>query len=325
MNPHAIALIVVLFQVSGLSAARAQDASGLRIVVQVKVGRQDGGDRRSTGGFIDPGAIGKTVAHVFSRLTGQCGTAVGPAPLRDLGVASDGSIKRVESAWTVQTTPTRLAGEAATFRVQWTRTRDNGKPSTVGDDTELTLRPGQALTLDLMPQSDDASGACVSLSLSVGVVYWPEPDADRRLLGVDLWLVERLPDGKERSQPQSLRGLYNHPIPFHFDTVSTGTKTLDVFGNLPDLAGDGDDRDQNHHAKPGDRPRAVAASRWLPGGSALASSTHRLDNGDAAGRSGRGRVSAARASRPRRRRCRGVCRARPVVQNPGPPDSVKGV
>ena len=232
MKPHAIALIVVLFQVSGLSAARAQDASDLRIVVQVKVGRQDGGERRSTGGFIDPGAIGKTVAHAFSRLAGQCGTGVGAAPLRDLGVASDGTMKRVESAWTVQTTPTRLAGEAATFRVQWTRNRDNGKPSTVGDDTELTLRPGQALTLDLMPQSDDASGACVSLSLSVGVVYWPEPDQDRRLLAVDLWLVERLPDGKERSQPLSLRGLYNQPIPFHFDTISAGTKTLDVFGDL---------------------------------------------------------------------------------------------
>ena len=135
-------------------------------------------------------------------------------------------------AWTVQTTPTRLAGEAATFRVQWMRNRDNGKPSTIGDDAELTLRPGQALTLDLMPQSDDASGACVSLSLSVGVVYWPEPDQDRRLLGVNLWLVERLPDGKERSQPLSLRGLYNQPIPFHFDTISAGTKTLDVFGDL---------------------------------------------------------------------------------------------
>ena len=94
-----------------------------------------------------------------------------------------------------------------------------------------------------------------------------------------------------------------------------------LFGALPMR----DDRDQNHHAKPGDRPRAVAASRWLPGGSALASSIHRLDNGDAAGWSGRGRVSAARAGRPRGRRCRGVCRARPVVQNPGPPDSVKGV
>jgi hypothetical protein len=88
------------------------------------------------------------------------------------------------------------------------------------------------LTLDLMPQSDQASGACLSLSLGVGVVYWPEPDQDRRLLAVDLWLVERLPDGKERSQPLSLRGLYNQPIPFHFDTINAGTRTLDVFGDL---------------------------------------------------------------------------------------------
>ena len=237
MKRCAMALILVLFQLSGLSAARAQDASGLRIVVQVKVGRQDGGDRRSTGGLVDPGAIGKTVAFAFSRLAGQCGTGVGPAPVGDLGVASDGSMKKVDSAWTVQTTPVRLAGEAATFRVQWTRNRDNGRPSTVGDDTELTLRPGQALTLDLMPQTDEASGACVSLSLGVGVVYWPEPDQDRRLLAVDLWLVERLPDGTERSQPLSLRGLYNQPIAFHFDTLSAGTKTLDVFGDLQVSAG----------------------------------------------------------------------------------------
>ena len=232
MKPGVIALIAVLSQGAGLSAASAQDASGLRIVVQVRVGRQDGGDRRSTGGFIDPAAIGKTVAHAFTRLAGQCGTGVGPAPLRDLGVASDGSMKKVESAWTVQTTPVRLAGEAATFRIQWTRNRDNGKPSTVGDDKELTLRPGQALALDLMPQSDQASGACVSLTLGVGVIHWPEPDEDRRLLAVDLWLVERLPDGKERSQPLALRGLYNQPSPFHFDTLRGSTKTLDVFGDL---------------------------------------------------------------------------------------------
>ena len=232
MKPYAIALIAVLVQGAGLSTASAQDATGLRIVVQVRVGRQDGGDRRSTGGFIDPAATGKTVAHAFSRLTGQCGTGVGPAPVRELHVASDGSMKRVESAWTVRTTPIRLSGEAATFRIQWARSRDNGKPSTVGDDIELTLRPGQALALDLMPQSDEASGACLSLSLGVGVVYWPEPDQDRRLLAVDLWLVERLPDGRERSQPLSLRGLYNQPIPFHFETLSAGTKTLDLFGEL---------------------------------------------------------------------------------------------
>ena len=139
-------------------------------------------------------------------------------------------MKRVDSAWIVQITPIRVAGEAVTFRVQWTRSRATGKPSTVGDDIELTLRPGQALALGLMPQSDQAAGAFLSLSLGVGVVYWPEPDVDRRLLAVDL--VEPLQDGKERSQPLSLPGLYNQAIPFHFETITAGPKTLDVFGDL---------------------------------------------------------------------------------------------
>jgi hypothetical protein len=68
--------------------------------------------------------------------------------------------------------------------------------------------------------------------LSVGVVHWPEPDRDRRLLAVDFWLVERLPDGTERSQPLSFRGLYNQPIPFYFDAMTEGSNTLDVFGDL---------------------------------------------------------------------------------------------
>jgi hypothetical protein len=209
----------------------------LRIVVQVKIGRQDGGDRRSTGAYIDPAAIGKTVAHAFSRLAGQCGTGVGPAPVGDVGEAFDGTMKKVASAWLVHVTPTRVSGEAVTFRLQWARTRDNGKPSAIGDDTELTLRPGQSLSVDTMPQSPELSEpprGCVvkALSLDVSLDHWPEPDRDRRLVAVDLWLVERLPDGKERSQPLSLRGLYNQAIPFHFDTLSASTKTLDVFGDL---------------------------------------------------------------------------------------------
>ena len=223
--------------------ARAQDGNRLRIVVQVKLGRQDGGDRRSTGGYVDPDATGKTVTHAFSRLEGQCGSGVGPKSLGDLGQAGDGTMKKVYSEWTVDTTPTRRAGEAVTFRLRWTRIRDNGKPSTVGDDTELTLRPGQTQTLDLMPQSDEASGPsgrCAStLVLSVGLIHWPEPDADRRLVAVDLWLVERLPDGTERSQPLSLRGLYNQPMPFYFETLSESTKTLDVFGDLQVSSGTG--------------------------------------------------------------------------------------
>ena len=47
-----------------------------------------------------------------------------------------------------------------------------------------------------------------------------------------MWLVERLPNGKEESQLQSLRGLPHRPIPFYFDGVTDGTKRLDIFGKL---------------------------------------------------------------------------------------------
>jgi hypothetical protein len=65
------------------------------------------------------------------------------------------------------------------------------------------------------------------------------PEPDRRLVGADLWLVERLPDGQERAQAQSVRGLFNHPIPFYFDSVTDGTKRLDFFGKLVAEPGQG--------------------------------------------------------------------------------------
>ena len=225
MKTCVIALTVVLLQFAFFSRADAQDVDGLRIVVRVAVGRADGGDRRSTSGLVDPGTIGKAATLAFSRLAGQCGTFVSPKPLGDLGEASDGTMKKVDSAWTVRVTPTGRVGDAVTFRLQWVRSRDNGKPSTVSDDTTLTLRPGQSLSLDVMPQGDEASAppsSCVvkALALGVAVERLPEPGQDRRLVSVDLWLVEQLPDGKERSQPLSLRGLYYRPIPFYFDTLA---------------------------------------------------------------------------------------------------------
>jgi hypothetical protein len=58
------------------------------------------------------------------------------------------------------------------------------------------------------------------------------PDFDRRLIGVDAWLVERLPNGKEESQLQSLRGLPHRPIAFYFDGVPDRGKRFDFFGRL---------------------------------------------------------------------------------------------
>jgi hypothetical protein len=53
---------------------------------------------------------------------------------------------------------------------------------------------------------------------------------ERRLLGVDVWLVERLPNGTERSQLQSIRGTPHRPMSFFFDRISE--RNLDIFGNF---------------------------------------------------------------------------------------------
>jgi len=72
---------------------------------------------------------------------------------------------------------------------------------------------------------------CDLKSVSLRVVA-DFPDFDRRLVGVDAWLVERLPNGKEQSQLQSLRGVPHRPIAFYFDGVPGGGKRLDIFGKL---------------------------------------------------------------------------------------------
>jgi hypothetical protein len=233
---RSVLALVLLFVPAGSGSADAQSVADVRIVVRVAEGRADGGDRRAVAGEVASAETGRTTRWAFARQTDQCGMGARSEPAGDLGQASDSTARNVYSAWAVQVTPTRRAGEAVTFRLQWKRTRDNGKPSTIGDDTELTLRPGQSLSLDLMPQLPEAPPrSCVmmkALSLAVAVEHHPRPDQDRRLLAVDLWLVERLPNGKEHSQPLSLRGRYNQPIPFYFDTLTASAKTLDVFGDL---------------------------------------------------------------------------------------------
>src|SRR6185503_4925199 len=79
-------------------------------------------------------------------------------------------------------------------------------------------------------------------SIRVLVNTYPWEQEDRRLVGADLWLVERLANGTEtqRSQPQSIRGLPNRPTPFYFDRVVDGDVPLDIYGTIiPRLTGGG--------------------------------------------------------------------------------------
>lgn len=100
----------------------------------------------------------------------------------------------------------------------------------------MTLRPGESRPLDSVPvvQTEVTTydrRRCETKAVSLRLVA-DFPDFDRRLIGIDVWLVERLSNGKEESQLQSLRGLPHRPISFYFDSVSNGTKRLDIFGKL---------------------------------------------------------------------------------------------
>ncbi|MEP6917345.1 MAG: hypothetical protein ABJC89_16965, partial [Acidobacteriota bacterium] len=181
-----------------------------------------GGEEVGVGGSANPNEAGKTVRHGFSLRLEQCTWAVarGVEPDADFG-------------WAIEITPVRVVKDAATFRLAWTRTRDEGKGSTQPKgDAELTLRPGESIPLDSVSHPCPSQPRTIGASLRVAVVRYPDPDYDRRLIALDLWLVEKLHDGTERSQPVLLRGLYHRPIPFYFDSITEGPMMLDIFGEV---------------------------------------------------------------------------------------------
>ncbi len=212
------------------AAARAQTDGVERLAINVQGATlsSPGGEEESVGGGANPNEPGKMVRHGFSWWADRCNFGVSRVvePDADLG-------------WAVEITPVRVVNDAVTFHLAWARTRDEGKASTQPkSDMELTLRPGESIPLDTVRRSCPSRPQAIGASLRVTVVRYPDPDYDRRLIGLDLWLVEKLADGTERSQPLSLRGLYHRPIPFFFDSITQGAMLLDIFGEVTAAPGD---------------------------------------------------------------------------------------
>jgi hypothetical protein len=212
------------------AAAHAQSLNDLQIRLGAYTQSDNGGETpagvwRSTG----PLVIGKATPSTFS--VGGCGYGA---------VSSDGSLREdATTAWRVEVTPRRVVSDAVTFRLRWVRSVDNGKAFTVpNEDAELTLRPGESRLVDSVPvppgaKTFDGQPCKTSVaSVRVAVDYYPEADFDRRLVAAELWLVERLSNGTERTQPLSVRGLPNRPIPFYFDSIVDGSLSLDIFGRV---------------------------------------------------------------------------------------------
>lgn len=142
--------------------------------------------------------------------------------------------QNITAGWKLEITPTRVTNGLVWFRLKWTRTSGvDSKAPTGSEDLELSLKPGQSRPLDLVAvvSTEKRAEPCrvKAAGLKVSVEY---PYTDRRLIAADVWLVERLPDGKEQSQLQSVRGVPHKPIPFYFDSVSSGGQRFDFFGEL---------------------------------------------------------------------------------------------
>lgn len=173
--------------------------------------------------------IGEPASAMFS-VTG-CGhfaLRTGP-PL----TFADGAI----AGWRVEITPLKVVNHAVTFRLRWTRALDTSKSfEPPREDIELTLKPGESRPIDTVPVPmgnaktfDGKPCTTKAASLRVSADF---PDMDHRLVAADLWLIEKLANGKERTQTQSVRGLFNSAIPFYFDGVTDGTNRVDIFGKL---------------------------------------------------------------------------------------------
>lgn len=222
-----IALGMLLCLLALHRCVEAQTFDHLRIDMEGSRIGPDGGEQPNTFMSTGPIVVGKTTSAGFAKLPDMCGLAVGPTlqPGATFG-------------WNVDVTPRKVDGEAVTFRVRWVRSRDEGRDSSSpAGDLEWTMRPGESLPLDvvaLAPAATMPSEPCKAraMSLRIAVRVWPRTEEDRRLVVTDLWLIDRQPGGAERSQALSVRGLFNHPTQFYFDTVTEGGVSLDLFGEF---------------------------------------------------------------------------------------------
>jgi hypothetical protein len=251
---RALSVIVAIAYVSTCTVSAQTPAGQTFSDVQIRLGpyemNPDGGERplnmwRSTGAVV----IGQTTHSGFSWAEKSCEAWGVSAKVNDF--RDDATV-----GWNIELTPLRVVGDAVTFRLRWVRfeigkrrTEQFSFDAPAGnanrEDIELTLRPGESAPLETMPVPEGATtvhgrrcGSSVSIRVSVDPYPWE--GEEHRLVGADLWLVERLANGSEvqRSQPLTLRGIPNHAVSFYFDRFSEANMFLDVYGVLtPRLTG----------------------------------------------------------------------------------------
>lgn len=214
------------------AAVLAQGEPGLRISIEATTVLADGGERVSLFGLVPTTGRDGAHQHSVSIMPHGCAGGMGPYVVNE-----------AVAGWHVWITPVAESEGAVTFRILWERSpAGNADAWNPGREQEVTMRLGQSMPLDVIsaPPGRASERTCSAVGLRVGIIAWPPPEQDRRLVSTDLWLIHRLPDGTERSQQVSLRGLFNQVTPFHFETVEDNGVLLDFQGELtavPDARG----------------------------------------------------------------------------------------
>ncbi|MCC7043287.1 MAG: hypothetical protein IT183_05465 [Acidobacteria bacterium] len=226
MTPRALTFFC-LVTIASISVAAAQSFPHLSVDIEGTTIGIEGGERPNTGMSTGPLVIGEVMTAGFAKDPNFCG----------FGVASrllPGAI----SGWTVAVTPLKVENDAVTFRLQWVRARfENRDSSSPSGDLTVTMKPGDSMPIDVVPLSSSVTMpyercGVRATALRVSVNAYPIPQNDRRLVSTELWLVERLPGGQERSQALTVRGLFNRATPFYFDSITDGGVTLDFHGEF---------------------------------------------------------------------------------------------
>jgi hypothetical protein len=152
-----------------------------------------------------------THERALSIMPGGCGVQSAPYVINE-----------AVGGWYIWVTPLSVDGHRVTFRLIWERSPNGNTDAwNPGKEKTLTLERGQSIPLDVVsaPPQRGSTPDCgsVATALHVGVVSLQPAERDRRLLSTELWLVERRSDGTERTQQQTVRGLFDQPMTFFFD------------------------------------------------------------------------------------------------------------
>jgi hypothetical protein len=235
-----VTTLVLFVHLIGVAAVRAQTAGEVEVAVSV-VNVQTNGAEELAGGSYSTGPVSQKASGGARFSVRPCGAFTIEA--KEEGAFAEGAT----TGWRVHLTPLGMSDGAVKFRLKWVRALDTGREmSAKSEDIELTLRPGESRSLDSVSVPPDKNtgrpcpitgnrGQQIELSrvgLRVSVEYTPHESLERRLVGVDLWLIERVSGAAERTQSLSVRGLPHREIPFYFDAIAEKELSLEVSGHV---------------------------------------------------------------------------------------------